>query len=80
MIRRNNRKSGQSIVEYIIIVVVVAIAALAILGVFSDTIRRKFGGAVQQLGGDGQAAADALAESSLDSLRRLDLEDQEDSE
>ena len=38
-INAKRRCKGQAIVEYIIIVVVVAIAALAIMGMFSDTIR-----------------------------------------
>ena len=45
-------KSGQAMVEYIIIVVIVAIAALVIFGLFSDTIRQKLGFAVEEMGGD----------------------------
>lgn len=63
------RKSGQAMVEYIIIVVIVAIAALVIFGLFGDTIRSKLGGAVEELGGDSQGAADG---SSLEYLRDLD--------
>ncbi len=65
-------KSGQGMVEYIIIVVVIALAAIAIIGVFGDTIRDKFGGAVTELGGD-ESAADAARETdSADFLRDLD--------
>jgi Flp pilus assembly pilin Flp len=46
------RKSGQAMVEYIIIVVVIAIAALVIFGLFGDTIQKKLGGAVDELEGD----------------------------
>ena len=46
------RKSGQAMVEYIIIVAVVAIAALVIFGIFGDTIQKKLGGAVDELEGD----------------------------
>jgi Flp pilus assembly pilin Flp len=59
-------KRGQAMAEYIIIVVVVALAALAIFGVFSDTLRSKLGGATEMLGGDtssanqGQKSADFL--------------------
>jgi Flp pilus assembly pilin Flp len=66
------RKSGQALVEYIIIVVVVALAALAILAVFSDTIRAKLGGAVEELGGDQGAKDDALDKESIEYLRDLD--------
>jgi Flp pilus assembly pilin Flp len=63
------RKSGQAMVEYIIIVVVVAVAALLIFGVFGDTIRSKLGGAVNELGGDSGAVSDALSTQSVDVLR-----------
>ncbi len=69
--RRTNRKSGQTMVEYIIIVVIVAIAAIAIFGVFSDTIRAKLGGAVEELGGDSSAKDDALNTKSHDWLKQL---------
>ncbi len=48
---KNNSKSGQGMVEYIIIVAVIALAAIAIFGIFGDTIREKMGGAVKELGG-----------------------------
>ncbi|MBU4459203.1 MAG: hypothetical protein KJ579_01440, partial [Verrucomicrobia bacterium] len=46
---RTNRKSGQALTEYIIIVVIVALAAISIVAIFSDTIRAKFGGAVEDV-------------------------------
>lgn len=57
------RKSGQAMVEYIIIVVIVAIAAMVIFGLFSDTIRQKLGFAVEEMGGD---APDVSEGSSLE--------------
>jgi Flp pilus assembly pilin Flp len=71
MRKHSKRKSGQAMVEYIIIVVIVAIAALVIFGLFGDTIRQKLGGAVEELGGDTQGAADG---SSLDYLRDLEAD------
>jgi len=65
------RKSGQAMVEYIIIVVVVAVAALLIFGVFGDTIRQKLGGAVTEIGGDSGAVSDATSTQSVDVLREL---------
>lgn len=56
--RNTKKKSGQAMVEYIIIVVIVAIAAIAVFGVFSDRIRGMLGGATEELGGDPQGAAD----------------------
>lgn len=52
---RYKDKSGQAMVEYIIIVVIVAIAAIAIIASFSDTLQNLWGGATDQLGGDGSA-------------------------
>lgn len=70
--KKSNRKSGQTIVEYIIIVVIIAIAAIAVVGVFGDRIRAMFGGATVELGGD-QGAVDAATDtSSADWLRNLD--------
>ncbi|MEK7270761.1 MAG: hypothetical protein AAB215_07475 [Planctomycetota bacterium] len=56
-------KSGQTIVEYIIIVVIIAIAAIAVIGVFGDRIRAMFGGAAVELGGT-QSDVDAATQTS----------------
>ena len=71
MKKQVSRKNGQTMVEYIIIVVIVAIAAIAIFGVFSDTIRAKLGGAVEELGGDSGAKDQALQTKSHDWLKQL---------
>ncbi len=73
MNRRENRRSGQTMVEYIIIVVIIAIAAIAIFGLFGDTIRQKLGGAVAELGGDDAAREEAVGEAgdSQEWLRNL---------
>ena len=68
----HQRKSGQALTEYIIIVVIVALAALAILAIFSDTIRAKLGGAVEELGGDTSAKDAALDQGSQQYLKNLD--------
>jgi hypothetical protein len=60
--------------EYIVIVVVVALAALAIFGIFSDTIREKLAGTVSSID-SGQHASDAqadVANKSVDVLKNLD--------
>ena len=64
-------RSGQGMVEYIIIVAIIALAAIAIFGVFSDTIRTKLGGAVTELGGDSSASSTALGTGSSDYLKSL---------
>ena len=46
---KKNSRSGQTMVEYIIIVVVIAIAALTVFGLFGDAIREKVSGATSSL-------------------------------
>lgn len=65
-------KSGQTMVEYIIIVAIIAVAALAIFGVFSDRIRAMLGGATVELGGDSGAVSEATDTASKDWLKSLD--------
>ena len=66
-------RSGQTMVEYIIIVVVVAIAALVVIGYFGDTIIKKFSGATSALDDDlGAKAQEEAGKSSTDRLRSLD--------
>lgn len=69
---RSRRRSGQTMVEYIIIVVVVAIAALVLFGIFGDTLRKKLSGAVSSLDDEqGAEAQSAAQEDSADMLRQL---------
>ena len=67
------RCKGQAIVEYIIIVVIVAIAALVIMGMFSDTIRTKIAGAASALGTEEDVKSE-VEKDSLDTLKELDAE------
>jgi Flp pilus assembly pilin Flp len=69
---QQNKKNGQGMVEYLIIVVVIALAAIAIFGVFGDTVRMKMGGAVAELGGDSSEKDAALSTSSEDFLKDMD--------
>lgn len=66
------RKSGQAMVEYIIIVAVVAIAALVIFGLFGDTIQEKLAGATSELDEDSNASSYVSEGASKDFLRNLD--------
>ena len=72
---KNNKqkKSGQTMTEYIIIVAVVALAAIAIFSIFGDTIRQKMAGAVKELdsGANAGAADAAVSQSSHDYLKTL---------
>lgn len=70
----NPKKSGQAMVEYIIIVVVIAIAALALFGLLGDTIKEKTSGAVSSLTTTEKAseAQSQAEESSVDSFKSMD--------
>ena len=67
------RRSGQTMVEYIIIVVVIAIAALAVFGILGDTVKDKAGGAVTSLttGDNADAAKEAADTKSIDKFKDL---------
>ena len=67
-----SKKSGQSMVEYIIIVVVVALAALAIFGVFGDRLRSIMGGAATELGADSSKVDDANSKGSVEKIKDYD--------
>lgn len=60
-IRKNRRNSGQTIAEYVLIIAIVVIAAIGILGLFSDTIKQKIAGAAKTFG-----ATDADVNSKVD--------------
>ena len=51
--------------------VIVALAALAVLGIFSDTIREKIGGAAATLGTQKDVDS-AVDKSSVETLKELD--------
>ena len=73
------RRSGQTMVEYIIIVVVIAIAALAVFGILGDTVKDKAGGAVTSLteGKNADAAKTEAGTSSIDKFKNLHADDAE---
>jgi Flp pilus assembly pilin Flp len=68
--------SGQTIVEYIIIIVIVAVAAFAIIGLFSDRIRTVISGAVSSISDESDqhalSAQDINEENSTDILNNMD--------
>ncbi len=61
---------GQAIVEYIIIIVIVAVAALTVMGIFSDRIREIIAGVATTFGA--QNAASAVDNSSVSVLQSID--------
>ncbi len=75
--KRDKRRSGQTMVEYIIIVVVIAIAALAVFGILGDTVTEKASGTVSSLTTTDNAtkAQEAAKEGgAIDKLRNMDKE------
>ena len=68
---RRHRRKGQAIVEYIIIIVIVAVAALTVMGLFSDRIRTIIA-AVASTFGDNKAAAEVDNNKSADILKNMD--------
>ncbi len=65
------RVRGQAITEYIIIVAIVALGALAILGIFSDVLREKIGGAAKTLSPSNTEVDTELDKKSVDALHDL---------
>jgi len=51
MLNNRLRQLGQGMTEYIIIVALIAIAAIAIYGIFGDTIRGQMGIMTEELAG-----------------------------
>ena len=68
---RRHRRKGQAIVEYIIIIVIVAVAALTVMGLFSDRIRTIIAGVASTFG-DYKAAAEVDNNKSADILKNMD--------
>ncbi|MBQ4314927.1 MAG: hypothetical protein IJW08_08155 [Lentisphaeria bacterium] len=53
--RMRRRERGQAMVEYVILIAVVALAALFVLGAFSDRLREMIAGVTNTLGGEAEA-------------------------
>lgn len=69
MIRRK-RRSGQAIVEYIIIIVIVAVASLTVMGLFSDRIRNIIAGVASTFGDNN--ASSSVDKKSTEILKDMD--------
>jgi len=66
--QNKNKKSGQSMVEDIIILYIFAIAANQVFGVFSDRLRGMLGSATEELGGDSGGASSQSSVSIMQGL------------
>lgn len=69
--RTRRKEKGQAIVEYIIIIVIVAVAALTVMGIFSDRIRQIIAGAASSFGSD-DAATEYSENNALNILKNMD--------
>lgn len=68
--RRNllRRKRGQGMTEYIIIVALIAIAAIGVITLFGENIRRLFGASTDALAG--KTDVDTLARERMEKLEK----------
>lgn len=72
---KRNRKSGQTMVEYIIIVVLIAISLLVLFGKFSKAAGKKVAGATSALDEEvGSEAASLADEDPADKIRTFDAD------
>ena len=68
MTMKKRKQKGQAIMEYVIIIVIVALAALVVIGAFSDRIRTMFAGVTTSLGGE----TPDVSESSVETMKSMD--------
>lgn len=74
MIRKRKKSTtGQAIVEYIIVIVIVAVAALTVMGLFSDRLRVLIAGVASTLGST-EAAGEATGKKSTEILKEMTAE------
>ena len=60
--------------EYVIIIVIVALAALVVIGAFSDRIRNMFAGVTNTLGGTAEEVSDGQSATDLKELQGSGLD------
>ncbi|MFA6103307.1 MAG: hypothetical protein WCV67_15705 [Victivallaceae bacterium] len=72
-VKKTNAK-GQAVVEYIIIIVIVAIAALVVLGAFSDRLRTMIAGVTTSLGGTEQTISSGSSVQTLKDLKETGVD------
>lgn len=71
MARKRKRNKGQAIIEYVLIIAIVVVASVAILGVFSDTVRSKISGIIHVFDPDADTD-EAMDTGSQEILEDLD--------
>ena len=60
IVKKNQKRRGQGMTEYIIIVALIAIAAIGVITLFGDNIRRLFGMSADALAGDSNVSNRAI--------------------
>ncbi|MBU1218571.1 hypothetical protein KKF34_08805 [Myxococcota bacterium] len=60
LVKRMNNKKGQGMTEYIIIVALIAIAAIGVITLFGDDIRKLFGASANALAGETNVQTNAM--------------------
>ncbi|MDD5598890.1 MAG: hypothetical protein PHV82_13160 [Victivallaceae bacterium] len=71
---KRRRQKGQAIMEYVIIIVIVALAALVVIGAFSDRIRNLFAGVTNTLGGNAETVSDGQSVQDMKDLQGSGLD------
>lgn len=71
---KKRRQKGQAIMEYVIIIVIVALAALVVIGAFSDRIRNLFAGVTNSLGGTAETVSEGQSVQDLKDLQGSGLD------
>jgi Flp pilus assembly pilin Flp len=61
--------------EYVIIIVIVALAALVVIGAFSDRIRNLFAGVTNTLGGNAETVSDGQSVQDMKDLQGSGLDE-----
>ncbi|GEM_PF-370859 len=72
MKRMIRQTRGQAILEYIIVIAIVAVAALTVLGLFSDRIKALIAGSASAIGSDSASQAAGDEGDSLKNLQEMD--------
>ncbi|MFA6717233.1 MAG: hypothetical protein WC082_16040 [Victivallales bacterium] len=72
---KRRRQKGQAIMEYVIIIVIVALAALVVIGAFSDRIRNLFAGVTNTLGGNAETVSDGQSVQDMKDLQGSGLDE-----
>ena len=70
-----SKQRGQGMTEYIIIVALIAVAAIAVIVLFGDNIRKQFGKAANAVGGKKAADVTGTKAATEDMYKHRNLED-----